>query len=112
MKKRKRVKRILDSDLEDSDSSQNKNRDEQDDTSDVSFPGSQDRPSEGIFKAFKGASSQRSGRNTMSSASSTKLSNAVESRNQANSFGRKTDNQTRGGDEEESTNSGPGRSDS
>lgn len=112
MKKRKRVMVTFDSDLEDPDFSQNDNGDGQDENSDISFRGSQERPSKGISKAFKGASAQRSGRNTVSSASPTKPSNAVESRNQANSSSRKTDDQAGGGDEEESTCSGPGTSDS
>lgn len=112
VKKRKMDCRIFSDDDEELDFSQSKNKDEQDDISDLPFPGSQERPSEGISKAFRGASAQRSGRNTMSSASPTETRNAIDSRNKAISSSRKTGGQAEGGDEEEGTYSGPGRSDS
>lgn len=112
MKKRKRVARTLDSEDEEPEFSQDEDKDEQDDNSDASFPGSQEQPSEGLFNPFMKASAQRSGRDTGSSASPRKMRNPFKTRNKAGSSSRKTDGQAEGGDEEDGTYSGPGRLDS
>lgn len=101
--------------------SQNGNKDERDDTSDVSFPGSQEGPSGRALKTFRRPSTQGSGRNHVSVASPTKtknhsrqkeVDNIFEAQSRATSSSRKTDSQADGGeeDEDEDSGSGPGRS--
>lgn len=112
---------IFDSDDEEPDFVQDENKDEQDDTSDVSFPGSQEGPSGRALKAFRSPCTQRSGRNNVSFASATKTKNhsrpkevdkTFEIQNRATSSSRKTDSQAEGGDEDEDIGSAPGRLDS
>ncbi|KAI7773831.1 hypothetical protein LA080_009823 [Diaporthe eres] len=112
-KKRKRVPGMFDSDDEEPDFSQNENKDEEDYTSDVSFPGSQEGPSGRALKAFR---TQKPGRNTASFNSPTetkthtrrkKVGDVFETRNRATSSSRKTDSQTEGGDEDEDIGSAP-----
>lgn len=121
LEKRKRMPGIFDGDDEEPEFSQNENEDDQDDTSDVSFPGSQESPSGRALKASKRPSTQESGRNNVSSALPTKTKNhsrrkevdhVFETQNRATSSSRKTDSQAEGGDEDEDEEigSGPGRS--
>ncbi|KAK7713341.1 hypothetical protein SLS64_004591 [Diaporthe eres] len=115
-KKRKRVPGMFDSDDEEPDFSQNENKDEQDDTSDVSFPGSQEGPSGRALKAFRRPSTQKPGRNNASFNSPTEtkthtrpkeVGNVFDTRNRATSSSRNTDSQTEGGDEDEDIGSAP-----
>ncbi|KAG6368065.1 hypothetical protein INS49_002265 [Diaporthe citri] len=115
-KKRKRISGIFDSGDEEPEFSQNENKDEQDDTSDVSFPGSQEGPSGRALKAFRRPSTQRSGQNNVSSALATKtknrsrpkeVDNVFKTRTRATSTSGKTDSQAEGGDEDEDIGSAP-----
>lgn len=116
LERRKRRHRIFDSDDEEPGFFQNENEDEQDGDSDFPSGRSQKRISGKAFKASKGASAQRTGQNSVSSAPPTKTKNHprqdelaefLETRNEATTSSLQIDGQAEGGDEDGAICDGP-----